>query len=226
MRPTSRNHCPTPVSSTSTSARCVIKSPLLCAPDNRIYFWVPREGFNLPIWGLSGRSIFTLLFQSYWATYPYRMTKSPTELRYRQLLPMIKIGLDVNMHAREFYSWDRPKSSMVTNILSEFIGHGLMNFDSTCHASLPLILIWHVMTSNRMRFYRRWRKVRMLIRLMHIVRASWQFYTSQVQYEKLPLKNFRMGELPHQPYYPSQARKGGCLGVNDRRDKDSPKKMI
>ena len=139
---------------------------------------------------------------------------------------MIKLGLDVNMHAGDFYIWYPPTSSILTNFLAEFIGHWLMNFHSPCHASLPLILIWHAMTQKRMRFYRRWRKVRMLIRLLDMIGASWQLYISQVQYETFALEKFRKGEMPHQPYHPTQARRSGWISVNDKRDKIIVKKLI
>ena len=55
--------------------------PQLYQGDNPIYFWVPGEGLTIPTWCFLGRSIFALLLQSYWATYPQRMTKILTELR-------------------------------------------------------------------------------------------------------------------------------------------------
>ena len=135
--------------------RFVGKRQLYWQPDSHITVWVAGEGFIITTWCWLGRSIFTVLFQSYWATYAHGETNTMTELRYKLLHPMITLGLEFTIHAGDFYIWYPPTSSIITNCLGEFIGHGLMNFLTICHASLPLILIWHGMPRNRMRFSRR-----------------------------------------------------------------------
>ena len=58
----------------------------------------------------------------------------------------------------------------------------------------------------------------MLIRILYMLGASWQLYKSQVRYEKLALQNFRKGDMPHQPYHPTQAQTQGWISTNGKRD--------
>ena len=82
------------------------------------------------------------------------------------------------------------------NIIGEFIRHGLSNFHSTSHASIPVMLVCYA-TSNRMgpAFWRRFRKVRQILECVHRLGGSWQLYKSQLKFEERALKKFRTRDI-------------------------------
>ena len=116
---------------------------------------------------------------------------------------MINLGLDVNMHATNIYSWTPLHCSMMTYIIVEFIRHWLSNFHLTSHATIPLIVVWTAITLlRRKRYYRRWRKLRIIIQTVHMLGGSWQLYPCQIKYEKRVLDMFRKQVLPGILFYP------------------------
>ena len=99
---------PQALDSISSSTMCAFAANLhtSATADNPTYLWFSRVALLVPMWSSAGRKIFTVLFQSYAATYLYRsrtLSRTLTTLRHIQFVPMTKLVLDVKMHPDEFF---------------------------------------------------------------------------------------------------------------------------
>ena len=112
------------------------------------------------------------------------------DYRYRILNPLIHLSLDVNVHASDLYPWWPNDHSSLPLIHGELKANGLMNFDSTTHLSTPLVLLM-VAWAYGWSWNWNWGKVRILVRLLHILGADWQQYRSQLKFEKYLLSLVR-----------------------------------
>ena len=137
---------------------------------------------------LFGKSLFIYLTQSDSHIGPGQ--NSLLDYRYRVLNPLIYLGLDVNVHASDLYQWRPNDHSSLPLILGELVANGLMNFHSTTHLSTPLVLLM-VAWANGWSWNWNWGKVRILVRLLHMLGADWQQYRSQRKFEKYVLSLIR-----------------------------------
>ena len=132
---------------------------------------------------LFGKSIFAYLAQADQRNGEVQNFNSLLDYRYRVIKPLIPLGLDVNVHGSELYIWWPNERTSLTNILGELIGNGLMNFHSTTHLSVPLVLLM-VAWAYGWSWNWHWGKVHLLVRLLHMLGADFQQYKSQLRFEK------------------------------------------
>ena len=157
-----------------------------------------------------GTSIFMLLLGNLrandlpqWQSPYYRIDPSLTNFRHKILNPMIQLGLDVKRQADHIFIWDPSKISLITSILAEFIRHGLMNFHCRSKASLPLRLIcFSISPGRRDTSYRRWRKLRHLLELIHRLGGQWHEEYCQREAEERAMKKFRTRGLKDELFQP------------------------
>ena len=111
---------------------------------------------------------------SQWETRFYRKGTSLTNFRHKILYQKIQLGLAVNLQSKNTYNWNPGRISLITNILAEFIRHGLMYFLWRSQPSLPLRLICLSISACRTEsFCRRWRKHRHLREQIHQLVGQW-----------------------------------------------------
>ena len=144
-----------------------------------------------------------LLMRTHWICENHETDISLRNFRPNLLKPMIRSGLDVNMHASDLYKWYPLRISHTLNIIEEFIRHGLANFHSTSDAAIPVILICYA-TSNGMRhnFWRRFRKVPKILECGHRLGGSWQLNKSHLEFEESAHKKFRTRDIKASLIYP------------------------
>ena len=64
-----------------------------------------------------------------------------------------------------------------------------MNFESKSHASIPLLLICYAVSNGkRQNIWRLWRKVHLILELVHLLGGSWQLDKNEVKFEQRALK--------------------------------------
>ena len=86
--------------------------------------------------------------------------------------------------------------SHILNVIGELIRHGLMNFHSTSHASIPVIIICYAASNGRAHdFWRRFRKVRQTLEIVYRLDGSWQLKKSKLEYDERALKKFRTRDI-------------------------------
>ena len=135
--------------------------------------------------------------RTHWDTSEFLHDKSLTNFRNNLLHQMINLLLEVNVRDTDIYSGCPMKCSLMVFILAVFIRHGLSNLHTATHATTPIILICKAITIIRRKSYeRRWRKMRVIIRLVQLLRASWQLNKSQILYEKRVVNMFLNHVLP------------------------------
>ena len=145
-----------------------MQKPGLVFCSNGIRLWdLPDEFLH----SLSlGMSISMLLLRCPCKTSEFRHDNSLGNFQFNIFRPMINLGFDLNMHATEIYSWCPMKCSIMTFILGDFIRHGLSNLHTTSHATIPFNMVCNaIKVIRRKRYDRRWRKLRLIIRLLHML---------------------------------------------------------
>ena len=130
------------------------------------------------IWRAGGRSVFAFLLQNRWEVNYTRDLSTLLVFRHRIMMPLIERGFDVNLHILDFYSWSPSTCSTYPNVLGELIRNGLSNFNTSSKASLAAILIFEALPKAG-KSVRRWGKVRLLLKLLHKLGASFQMTPEQ-----------------------------------------------
>ena len=164
--------------------------------ENEERMWPLRDDNVVYAMLTEGRSIFMLLMRTHWICENHETDISMTNFRRNLLKPMIRLGLDINMHARDLYKWYPRRISHMLNIIGELIRHGLSNFHSTTDASIPVILICYAASNGvRPNFCRRCRKVRQIVQLVHRFGASYQLYKSQLKFKESAPKKVQTRDI-------------------------------
>ena len=195
--------------------------------SNGIHLWDLRGETLHPSFKWQGVSLFMTLLRAHWESTAYRKDISSANFRNRLFRPMIRLGLDVNLHATTIYSWNPMHCSMLTYMLAEFIRHGLSNFHSTSHASIPLILACNSLSIlRRKRYHRRWGKLKLIVRMVHLLGGSWQLYPCQIRYERKVLDMLRKRQMRAILFHPlSQKIRWLGYGI-EPKDWDSMRKTL
>ena len=194
---------------------------------NAEHMWPLRDHSLAPAMQSEGKSIFMLLFRSHWLTSNQETDICLTNFRHNLLKPMIRFGLDVNVHATDIYKWYPMRISHILNVMGELIRHGLMNFHSPSPASIPVILICYAANNELCdNFLRRFRKVCQILEMLHRLGWSWQLNKSHLEFEERALKKFQTRDIADTLIYPLSDSLRRFQYQSDWRDWDKMKRAL